>query len=857
MMTKPVSLRRIPDSRHSAPRRLAVVASLLLTGLAAGTADAAAGNYTDPSGYPGNWPATWVDYTYKNVAVIDGVTGSDTSTGGTTPTGAADVTNNSLTASYIYGDGSNVFFRFRLGGPPLALTGAGQPFTPVTWSVLIDVDGDGYREFIVQLDGDDAGPSSPMPDDLYVLYNNADNNTFDQATDTIWKQDAAKHPSAANGSDGEPDSALQWDWDADPYVWDYKRTRVVQIDTGLSPGHNNSEYFLDLQVPIAALDAAGRGGPTLNVNSVFAYGFASANSNSNPFQKDLVYNGSYVAADTSYRIPFGDIVTGNNSIYQAPSVTLSSTSSGCSSAVTLNAYALDTYTVIGGVVSTTVQSATFHYYRDIDGNGAADDGQSWTLVGSGNKTNNVSPWTFVWDPTGLLVGQYLIKVVVTDDQGHTVDSTDVDPASATYNRGTATFGGPVQTSFSNLACGTWAPPVASKAFSPASIGSGDSVTLTVTLRNPNGAAIAGAAFSDIYPAPALVHAATPNPQIGGVGCTGTLTALGSPERLVLSNGSIPAGGSCSYSVTVTSATLGDHVNSTGPVTTTQAGTGTAASATLTVLGKLVAGKSFSPAAIPTAGASVLTITLRNPNGVAVTGVAFGDLYPADLTNGAGATPSATPAGCTGTLTAPAGGNSLTLTDGTVPPATTCSYAVQVTGATAGSHVNHSGSIASANAGSSTEATASLLLVAPPNVTVLKSTATVSDPANGSSNPHNIPGAIVRYTVQVGNFDSVSLDAGSLVLTDQLPPGTSLVIAEPVVTIDNDPAATGLSIAYGNRGDLADQVEFSSDGSDFATHVPADDGSGAAPATRYLRLRPSGAFLGGGQSFTLRFDVRLE
>ncbi len=80
-------------------------------------------------------------------------------------------------------------------------------------------------------------------------------------------------------------------------------------------------------------------------------------------------------------------------------------------------------------------------------------------------------------------------------------------------------------------------------------------------------------------------------------------------------------------VNVTSATAGSYLNSTGPVTSTNAGTAAAATGTLVVLAHPAAAKAFSPNPIGANGTSVLTITLTNANTTAITGAAFTDTYP--------------------------------------------------------------------------------------------------------------------------------------------------------------------------------------------------------------------------------------
>ena len=98
------------------------------------------------------------------------------------------------------------------------------------------------------------------------------------------------------------------------------------------------------------------------------------------------------------------------------------------------------------------------------------------------------------------------------------------------------------------------------------------------MTNANARAITGTAFTDTYPGN-LLNAATPGLTNT---CAGTATAAANGSSLALSGGTIPASGSCTLTVVVTSAVAGSYLNSTGSVTTTNAGSGTAATATLTV-----------------------------------------------------------------------------------------------------------------------------------------------------------------------------------------------------------------------------------------------------------------------------------
>jgi uncharacterized repeat protein (TIGR01451 family) len=120
----------------------------------------------------------------------------------------------------------------------------------------------------------------------------------------------------------------------------------------------------------------------------------------------------------------------------------------------------------------------------------------------------------------------------------------------------------------------------SKAFNPATIMSGSTSTLTVTLSNANAVAMAGATFTDSYPA-GVVNATTP---ATATTCGGTVTAAAAGGSVALSGGTIPAGGSCTVTVSVTGAAAGSYTNTIAAraITTVLAYNDAAASATLAI-----------------------------------------------------------------------------------------------------------------------------------------------------------------------------------------------------------------------------------------------------------------------------------
>ena len=124
-------------------------------------------------------------------------------------------------------------------------------------------------------------------------------------------------------------------------------------------------------------------------------------------------------------------------------------------------------------------------------------------------------------------------------------------------------------------------------------------------------------------------------------------------------------------------------------------------------------KAFAPNSIAYGGTSTLTVTLTNPNPVALTGTAFTDTYPGGVTN-SGAPGAATT--CGGTVTAAAWSASLALTGGTVPANGSCTVSVQVSAIGGGGLVNTIPirGVTSANGGENGAATSATLTVAASN-----------------------------------------------------------------------------------------------------------------------------------------------
>jgi hypothetical protein len=142
---------------------------------------------------------------------------------------------------------------------------------------------------------------------------------------------------------------------------------------------------------------------------------------------------------------------------------------------------------------------------------------------------------------------------------------------------------------------------------------------------------------------------------------------------------------------------------------TNGGSGTAGTASLTVFQIPTIQKTFGAAQIFATQSASLTFTIANPNvHLTLTGLEFSDTLPIGLIV---ATPNGESATCTGTVTAVAGSNSVSLggTGATLSPGTSCTVTVNVTGIAAGTWVNTTSTLASSQATPGAAATASIVV----------------------------------------------------------------------------------------------------------------------------------------------------
>ena len=228
----------------------------------------------------------------------------------------------------------------------------------------------------------------------------------------------------------------------------------------------------------------------------------------------------------------------------------------------------------------------------------------------------------------------------------------------------------------------------SKSFVPNSMGAGQTALLRLTLSNPtNITASLTTVFSDVYPS-GVVNAATPSPQTTCLGSGGPAASAGSNSVTLPTTRAIPASGSCSITVVVTSSTNGVYTNTiaVGTLTTNIGQNNAAAIDVLTVANPYVV-KTFSPTSVQAHQVSRLTLTFVNPrNTTATFNSLFTDVYPTGIRN---ATITNVSDNCAnGNAAATANSNSVTQALNSIIPAFgQCALGVDVYGTATGVYVN--------------------------------------------------------------------------------------------------------------------------------------------------------------------------
>jgi hypothetical protein len=242
------------------------------------------------------------------------------------------------------------------------------------------------------------------------------------------------------------------------------------------------------------------------------------------------------------------------------------------------------------------------------------------------------------------------------------------------------------------------PPLISTSFSPTLVSRFAASQLTVTLTNPNNAAMYGVHFEDVYPA-GMVN--SPSMLIVNA-CGGSIDAQPNGTWLVTSGVVLPAKATCSVSIAVDLSVNGTVTNHTGLVGATNAPSGNEAVAALAVdASSLVpspaAGVQFNPDVVTKGTLTELDLMITDtpPLWANHTGLQFVHRYPPGLQNANSNVVVSN--NCGGTVVAPPGDNFVALANGSLPSLAICYVRVRVITTSAGVITDTFGPVLSSNA----------------------------------------------------------------------------------------------------------------------------------------------------------------
>ncbi|NYF80593.1 beta strand repeat-containing protein [Granulicella arctica] len=331
-----------------------------------------------------------------------------------------------------------------------------------------------------------------------------------------------------------------------------------------------------------------------------------------------------------------------------------------------------------------------------------------------------------------------------------------------------------------------APPTISEKFTPTAIGVGVTSQVSFTLANPNaGTALTGVGFTDALPTNLKVASSN------GAATTcsgGVLTATAGGSSISLTSASMAVSSSCTVMVNVTSASAGSYTNTTGVVTSTNGGTGSTASATLNVYAPPSVTGSFGAAKILINTSTSLSFTISNPNSnTAFSGVSLTDTLPSGLVVSSVVTGSCG----AGTITAANGSGTISLANGTIVASGACTFAVNVTGTTAGVK-NNSETATSNEAGTGNTSNQSVTVLATSTLTAIavspvspvnaETAVTVSATVTSTLTSDPVPDGIVEFydtsttpTSLIGTAELNSLGVGTIKIVPGV--GTHTLLAQ--------------------------------------------------------------------------------
>jgi uncharacterized repeat protein (TIGR01451 family) len=368
--------------------------------------------------------------------------------------------------------------------------------------------------------------------------------------------------------------------------------------------------------------------------------------------------------------------------------------------------------------------------------------------------------------TGLSVPASLSCTVTIVVRGTTIGA---NPNTTSGVSTTQTATGPVSNT-ATLTVTSVSPTIA-KAFAPAAITTGGTSTLTITIGNNNAAPITVTSVTDTFPA-GMSTAGTPN--------LATTCAGGAPSNtassVTLAGGTVPANGSCTLKIDVTSGSSGAALTNTIPVgalTTSIGSNAVAASATLSV--SPVADVSVvktGPATVVNGGLVTWTTVVSNAGPQAANGASYSDTVPASVTGVIASCGSPTGGAVCGVVNV--AGNNVTSTVTTLPSGGTVTITLSGTAPQSGIVTNTAKILVPAgttdpndptNIGAGNNSSSVNTTIVSPDLRLTKS--------HVGSFTVGVNGV---YTLTVDNTLGTAPTTGTITVTDTLPTGLGYVSA---------------------------------------------------------------------------------
>ena len=258
-----------------------------------------------------NSPGYIAEYTYKGESIHDledkGSSPDTTHGKANVPPSQTDLASGAIssnpgpkaTAYFGYYDGGTpydpnnpstmeddyIFFRMRIVGDPRH----GSEFDSYHWNILFDIDGDGYKEYWVDLEG---SYSQNNYDRLNILFDDINNQVIsdpDRTNPLVRVNYFRAYYNPDNSSTCKS---------SDPSSPGFSHTRVIRTE-------DNQQYWIEEQIPMTAFKDS-YGNQMLFPDSPVSFVYSTGASNQDPLQKDWMMDLNWLSdADP---ITFGDVI---------------------------------------------------------------------------------------------------------------------------------------------------------------------------------------------------------------------------------------------------------------------------------------------------------------------------------------------------------------------------------------------------------------------------------------------------------------------------------------------------------------------------------------------------------------------